>query len=282
VAVRERARTCAMTVRRALELGATLLAAASVAVVVAWWGWGWFGPTAVDLPAWSAEEPVPSSALAVSPPFGTSREPPTTTTQGTPAPAAFTGDVRLLGVIAERDGGGQALFRFADGTARLVAAGARLSDSATLVAVEPDGVVVRDAGGERAISLRVTSAPLPASRSIPTRAACAIPRDYRGAVVRLNAELVQGLIGQPQALRAVVDVQEGALVVRDETGLAAMLGLKKGDRVTLANGIALRAPEDVIVSILRPLAANQAVRVQGTRGAELRELLILNAGACPG
>jgi S1-C subfamily serine protease len=112
-------------------------------------------------------------------------------------------------------------------------------------------------------------------------AACAIPRDYRGAVVRLNAELVQGLIGQPQALRAVVDGQDGALVVRDETGLAAMLGLKKGDRVTLANGIALRAPEDVIVSILRPLAANQAVRVQGTRGTEARELLILNAGACP-
>jgi len=272
-----------MTVRHALEAGATLLAAALVAVVVAWWGWRWFGPTAVDLPAWSAEERVPSSALAVSPPFGTSPQGPTTMGAGTAAPAGGSGDVRLLGVIAERDGGGQALFRFADGSARLVAAGTPLSDSATLIAVKPDGVTVRDAGGERAMPLRAAPAPLPASRAAPARAAsCAIPRDYRGAVIRLNAELVQGLTSQPQALRAVVDGQDGALVVRDETGFAAMLGLKNGDRVTQANGIALRAPEDVIVSILRPLAANQAVRVQGTRGTETRELLILNAGACPG
>jgi hypothetical protein len=272
-----------MTVRRAVEQGVALLAAALVAVVVAWWGWRWFGPAVVDVPVRASTEPTPSVVLAVSPPFGTSREAPVRTDEKTLDPAGLSGDVRLLGVIAGPDGSGQALFRFADGTARLVAAGTRLSDSATLVAVTPDGVTVRDANGERAIPLRAPSPPIPASRSASTRAAaCAIPRDYRGAVVRLNAELVQGLIGQPQALRAVVDGQDGALVVRDETGLAAMLGLKKGDRVTLANGIALRAPEDVIVSVLRPLAANQAVRVQGTRGTETRELLILNAGACPG
>jgi len=271
-----------MTARRALEEAVTLLAVALVAVVVAWWGWRWFGPAATDIPVRLADEPTPSVVLAVSPPFGSSREAPTRLDAGTATPAGVAGDMRLLGVIAGPDGSGQALFRFADGSARLVAAGARLADGATLVAVKPDGVTVRDAGGERAIPLRMPAAPAPASRSGAARAtACAIPRDYRGAVVRLNAELVQGLIGQPQALRAVVDGQDGALVVRDETGLAAMLGLKKGDRVTLANGIALRAPEDVIVSILRPLAANQAVRVQGTRGTETRELLILNAGACP-
>lgn len=271
-----------MTVRRAAEQAVTLLAAALVAVVVAWWGWRWFGPAVIEVPVRPGNEPTPSVALAVSPPFGTSREGPTRMDEGTAPPAGLPGDMRLLGVIAGRDGSGQALFRFADGTARLVATGTRLSDSATLIAVKPDGVTVRDASGERAIPLRAPPAPVPASRSAPARnAACAIPRDYRGAVVRLNAELVQGLIGQPQALRAVVDAQDGALVVRDETGLAAMLGLKKGDRVTLANGIALRAPEDVIVSILRPLAANQAVRVQGTRGTEARELLILNAGGCP-
>jgi hypothetical protein len=270
-----------MTVRRAVEQGVTLLAAALVAVVVAWWGWRWFGPAVIDVPLRLGNEPTPSVALAVSPPFGTSREGPTTMDQATAAPSGLLGDMRLLGVIAGPDGSGQALLRFADGTARLVAAGTRLSDSATLIAVRPDGITVRDAGGERVVPLRAPPAAVSASRSAPARVACAIPRDYRGAVVRLNAELVQGLIGQPQALRAVVDGQDGALVVRDETGLAAMLGLKKGDRVTLANGIALRAPEDVIVSILRPLAANQAVRVQGTRGTEERELLILNAGACP-
>jgi hypothetical protein len=272
-----------MTVRRALEHMATLLATALVAVVVAWWGWRWFGPAATEMPVRPPDEQTPSVVLAVSPPFGTSHDATTTPDPRTAAPAGSSGDLRLLGVIAGRDGSGQALLRFPDGSARLVTAGARLSDSATLVAVTPGGVTVRDAGGERSIALRPPAAPASASRSDPARAtACAIPRDYRGAVLRLNAELLQGLIGQPQALRALVDAEDGALVVRDETGFATMLGLKKGDRVTLANGIALRAPEDVIGSILRPLAANQAVRVQGTRGAEPRELLILNAGTCPG
>jgi S1-C subfamily serine protease len=99
--------------------------------------------------------------------------------------------------------------------------------------------------------------------------------------VRLNAELVAGMIAQPQALTAVVEAQGGTLAVRDEAGFAAMLGLRKGDRVTQANGIALRAPEDVVVAILRPLAANQPVRVSGMRGNDPQELLLVNAGACP-
>jgi hypothetical protein len=70
-------------------------------------------------------------------------------------------------------------------------------------------------------------------------------------------------------------------VIRDEAGFAALLGMKKGDRVTQANGIALRAPEDVIVAVLRPLAASQTVRLIGARGSEARELYLVNAGACP-
>jgi hypothetical protein len=98
----------------------------------------------------------------------------------------------------------------------------------------------------------------------------------------LNAELVQGLMAQPEGLRAIADAQDGALVIRDETGFAALLGMKKGDRVAQANGIALRAPEDVIVAVLRPLAASQTVRLVGSRGPEARELYLVNAGACPG
>jgi len=270
-----------MNMRRTLEQSVTLLAAALVAVVVAWWGWRWFGPAAVDLPSWPARSPQPAAVFAVSPPFGASREA-DAAAPGSIGPATSAGEVRLLGVIAERDGRGRALLRFADGDARLLSAGMRLPDGATLVAVRPDGITIRDAGGERSILLRPASTPAAPSTTAARAAACAIPRDYRGAVVRLNAELLQGLIGAPQTMRAVVDAQDGALVVRDESGLAVMLGLKKGDRVTQANGIALRAPEDVIVSILRPLAANQAVRVQGTRGSQPRELLILNAGVCPG
>jgi hypothetical protein len=98
--------------------------------------------------------------------------------------------------------------------------------------------------------------------------------------VRINAELVQGLMAQPESLRRIADARDGALVVREASGFAALLGMKEGDRVTQANGIALRAPEDVIVAVLRPLAASQTVRVVGSRGAEPREVYIVNAGAC--
>jgi hypothetical protein len=273
-----------MNARRALEALVLLAAIVAIATVAAYWGWRWFGPAPIDLQLSSARETDPAAALSVSPPFGASRESTAGLAPGAAPSTAVAGDVRLLGVIAEPGGGGQALFRFADGGARLVTAGARLAEGVTLVAVRPDGVTVRDTAGERTMPLRAGGAtpPADARKRLAASPACAIPRDLRGAVVRLNAELLQGLIGDPQAVRAVVDIQDGGLIVRDETGFATMLGLRKGDRVTQANGIALRAPEDVIVAILRPLAANQAVRVQGVRGAEQRELLILNAGACPG
>ena len=34
-----------------------------------------------------------------------------------------------------------------------------------------------------------------------------------------------------------------------------MLGLKKGDRLEQANGMALASPDDVVGAVLRPLAA---------------------------
>lgn len=268
-----------MSPRRALEWLLVVVAAASIAAVTAWWGWRWFGPAPGLSPPAPDAEVAAAVALSLSPPFGASREP--AAAIGGAAPR--DGALRLLGVIAERDGAGYALLRFPDGSARLVATGERLPDGATLAAVRPDAITVRDGATERTVALRAQRPPSAAAGAAPARgAACAVPRDYRGAIVRLNGELLQGLIGDPQALRAVVEAHDGALVVRDETGFATMLGLRKGDRVVQANGIALRAPEDVVVSVLRPLAANQPVRVQGARGGETRELLIFNAGACPG
>ena len=218
-------------------------------------------------------------AFAVSPPFGAASG----SAVATPAaPSVLGGDTRLLGVLSEPDGKGRALFRFPDGSARLVAAGDALSTNATLVAVRPDGVTIRDAGGERSIALRAQPAAAPAARRAATSAACTLPPGFKGPVVRLAAELVQGLIAQPEALRSIADAQGNALVVRDESGFAAMLGLKKGDRVVQANGIALRAPEDVVVAVLRPLAASQPVRLVGTRDNASREMMILNASVCPG
>ena len=270
--------TGASTLSRIAVAFANLLAFAALAAVLAFWGWRWFGPAPIHIPPAPVSDPA--AVLAVSPPFGASSR----ATESPVPPTVLAGDTRLLGVLSEPDGRGRALFRFADGSARLVAAGESLSSGTTLVAVRPDGVTIRDAGGERAIALRAQPGALAqgTKRAGAGSAACALPAGYKGPVVKLNAELLQGLIAQPQSLRAIADAQDGALVIRDEAGFAAMLGMKKGDRVTQANGIALRAPDDVIVAVLRPLAASQPVRLIGSRGSEVRELMILNASVCPG
>jgi hypothetical protein len=252
---------------------------AALCAVLSYWGWRWFGPSPVHIPHAEIDD-VPS-ALAVSPPFGAPRG--ETAAPQASARSGLAQRMRLLGVLAEEHGRGHALFRMADGSARLVEAGAELDAATKLVAVRPEGVTVRDADGDRTIPLRAAppaGAPAAAAPAPPRLAACAIPQGYQGPIVRLNAELVQGLISQPETLRAIGDVRDGALVVREESGFAAMLGMKKGDRVTQANGIALRSPEDIIVAVLRPLAANQVVRIVGQRGSEPRELVLVNASAC--
>jgi hypothetical protein len=167
-----------------------------------------------------------------------------------------------------------------DGSARLAWTGESLGEVGTLVAVHPEGVTLRGPTGERSMPLRLTVAAAGASPAT-ARAPC-VPPGFRGPVVRLNAELVAGLIQQPGSLAPVAEPKDGALVVLDESGFAGMLGLRKGDRVAHANGIALRSTDDVVLAILRPLAANQAVRVVGQRGNEPREFVIVNASACRG
>jgi len=100
-------------------------------------------------------------------------------------------------------------------------------------------------------------------------------------VLRLNAELFQGIIAKPESWTALVVPERGALTVRDDSGFATMLAMKKGDRLEQANGVALTAPDDVVGAVLRPLAAQQTVRVTGTRDGAPREWLLLNAGTCP-
>ena len=104
-----------------------------------------------------------------------------------------------------------------------------------------------------------------------------------GGVVVANT-----LIGIIQELRAkrtldrltVVNAPK-VMAVRDDSGFVAMLAMKKGDRLLQANGVPLRAPDDVIGAVLRPLASQQPVRVTGTRDGAPREWLLLNAGSCP-
>ena len=89
------------------------------------------------------------------------------------------------------------------------------------------------------------------------------------------------MVGKPETWSGLLASTGDALVVRDETGLAAMLGMKSGDRVLQSNGIALVTIDDMVTAVVRPLIASQPVHVTGTRDGQPREWLFLNAGACP-
>jgi hypothetical protein len=187
--------------------------------------------------------------------------------------------------------------RLPDRGAVLIKKGQRIVGDVTLVAVNPDGIRIDDHGDTRTIPLRPTDSAAPAPGPIragsparrvastapaPARgAACAKPADFTGSIFRLNAELLAGMVAKPDSWSTLLSPVNGALVVRDESGLATMLGMKAGDRVAQANGISLVAIDDILTAVVRPLAASQQVRIAGTRDGKPKEWLFLNAGACP-
>ena len=261
---------------RALALLATLAAWALLAVVIAYWLWQLLAPPRVHIPP--AGPADPGSALLASGLFSRGAPP----AQSAEAPAALPGDARLLGVFAESADRGYALFRLSSGP-KLVAAGQEIAPGATLAAVRPEGIVVREAAGERSLMLRNTQGkavvgPSTIDKGAAAKSVCAPPPSFKGQVIALNAELMNGLIAQPESWRALLEPSSGALIVRDESGFAAMLGLKRGDRIEQANGIALSTPDDVVGAVLRPLASNQPVRVKGSRDGQPRELWLRNTG----
>ncbi|MEO8506413.1 MAG: hypothetical protein ABI593_02140 [Betaproteobacteria bacterium] len=261
----------------------TLFAMALLAVVVAWWAWQAFGPPPVRIVPATPADPA-ATILASGLMAGAGPATPA------PAPAAetaalATGDTRLLGIFAQRDGHGWALFRLPTGP-KLVATGQEIAQGAQLVDVRPDGITVRDADGERRIALRgepvAKPKPMPVTAAkSPRNPACVAPAGFKGSVLRLNAELFQGIIAKPESWTALVVADRGALAVRDQSGFVTMLAMKKGDRLEQANGVALSVPDDVVRAVLKPLAAQQPVRVSGTRDGAPREWLLLNAGSCP-
>lgn len=275
------ARPLALTVARFV---ATAAAVVLLAIVLAGWGWQWFGPrTTRVLPA-APKDPV---ATILASGVWQGLEPVATREATTPETTTLTGDARLIGIIAERDGRGHALFRLPTG-ARLVAVGEEIAQGATLVAVHADAVTIREGGRERRVDLRAAAVAKPAAVAAVAppgasrrSAACTPPAGFRGAVLRLNAELFQGIIAKPEAWTALLASDRTGLVVRGDSGFSAMLAMRKGDRLAQANGIALTTPDDVVTAVLRPLVAQQAVRVTGARNGQPREWLLLNAGSCP-
>lgn len=268
---------------------ATLVAAGALALVIAHWGWRLFGPAAVHIAVPAPADPV--AAIIDADLFDRGHA--ATASSNTPLQATLPKDARLLGTIAKPAQQGYALFRLADGP-RLVAQGQEIARGITLVSVEPFAITIRDGGGERRIALpnngpatasSSSQASMRASTPSATRVAhtatCAPPPGFRGNVVRINAELLGGLGGDAGPWRTLLAPASGGLVVRDDAGFGAMLGLRSGDRISQANGIALRVPDDVASAVIRPLIANQGVHVVGMRGGTTQELWIANV-ACAG
>jgi Type II secretion system protein C len=263
---------------RAAAWIATVAAGVALALVLAHWGWRVFGPPQAPLsPLDPPERWAP--AIATAPIFGRAGA------QVAPTKAvAMEGDVRLLGVFAERDGTGYALFRLPAGPV-LVHSGQDVAKDVRLEAVNRDGVRLRDHGEVRTIALRAPPSASPAAapdrtRVAATRAACASPAGYQGPVFRVNAELLTGIGSQTDGWKALLVAVDGGLAIRDDSGFAAMLGMRGGDRMTQANGIALASIDDVLLAVVKPLVANQPVRVAGTRAGKPAEWLFVNASAC--
>ena len=269
---------------------ATLAAGAALAFVIAYWGWQLLGPSAVHIAP--AAPTNPAATIIAANLFGQGDQ--QRSPQAAPPDAVLSGDTKLLGIIAESGDRGYALFRTASG-AKLVAQGGDIASGVTLVSVQLDGVTIRDGAGEHRYALRTngpsaartpaTASSVKAARatvaSARAHATCAPPAGFRGSVVKLNAELLGGLGADAVQWPALLEPITGGLVVRTDSGFAAMLGLKSGDRLAQANGIALTAPDDVATAIIKPLVANQGVRLIGARDGATQELWLANV-ACAG
>lgn len=258
---------------------ATLAAVLLLGYVIAYWGWRWLGPR----PALVTPAPLPepyAAAIASAPLFGRAE---TTAPSSINAATTLQGDTRLLGVFAGADGSGHALFRLGDRGPVLVRSGEDIANGVTLLEVRPDGVRIRDHGDARVLKLRGEA---PAARTAaaprPVGTACVAPAGYAGPVYRINAELLTGIAARPDGWTVLLAPVPGGLAVRENTPAASMLGMKPGDRMAQANGIALRSIADLQTAFVNPLVASQSVHVTGLRDGKSAAWLFVNAGACPG
>ncbi len=278
---------------------ATLAAWCALVTVVAWWGWQRFAPAPVQIAAVAPRNPAATIVAANL--FAAAGAP--AATRSSASDATLAGNARLLGIIAEPAKDGYALFSLPGGP-KVVKAGQDITPGARITAITPNTVTVREGASERELRLRpeVGAAPdsspgisgatgaapaataarasaggvPPASRSGVAKASCAAPAGFGGAIVRLNAELLGGLASDTAPWRSLLAATPQGLVVTQESGYSAMLGLKVGDRISQANGIALRSPDDVTSAVLRPLIANQGVRIVGSRNGAPQELWLAN------
>ena len=127
---------------------ALVVALALLALVLAHWGWTWFGPNPAVIAVPASESDLAGRAASARL-FGNAAPSP-----GDASAGADLRDLRLLGVFAESDGKGYALFRAGSRGAILAEAGDEIAPGVRLERVRPDGVNLVDSGASRDLSLR--------------------------------------------------------------------------------------------------------------------------------
>lgn len=262
---------------------AVFAAVVLLGAVIIYWGWFFFAPKTFYAAPTMPDDPA--RVLRATPLFGANA---TATIETAALPVTISGNVRLLGLIAEERGGGYAVFRAGD-EVFIAQAGDDVGEGNELLSIESNAMVLREKNGhERRIVLReeVSEKNIIAvsSQSVPkteTPSPC-VPEGFRGAVIRLNTELLHGVLMQPETFYTLLSAQGEGLIVQTDNGHATMLGLRSGDQLHTANGIRLQRPEDITQAILKPLVDGQTVRLTGVRSGQKAEILLVNASTCSG
>ena len=117
---------------RVVRAIASVIALAVLMLVIADWGWRWFGPHGRAAPPLTQTTQTPADTIGNTSWFGAR-------VSATPSSPASTtplrGDAHLLGTISGRDGRGYALFRLADRGPVLVAVGQELAPGVKVEAI---------------------------------------------------------------------------------------------------------------------------------------------------
>ena len=126
-------------------LAVTLAALAFLGVILAYWSWVWFAPSAV--PRAPAAVQLAGRAAAADGLFGAAQ-------QGAGAAAAGSGALRLMGVMAAADGqGGQAVLRLDGKRSLAVLEGEDIVPGLRLTEVHVDHIVLERNGVRETLAL---------------------------------------------------------------------------------------------------------------------------------
>ncbi|MDR0587639.1 MAG: hypothetical protein LBG61_01490 [Burkholderiales bacterium] len=284
-----------------------------LASTLAYWFWQIVAPSPVAVvPEFSGDAVMTLRASSLFGEEGVGKKPDT-------AAATSFFDWRLLGIISDQKGQGYAVFRAKNQVAvlntgetangvtltRLAANEATLRDDhgaeRTFLLREnnktPEGVQVpdkapssdqadkpnraaRSVGRAAGMSERVGESTRRSGAVTAAKNAC-VPNDFKGRVVKLNPELLQGALNDPSVFYAPLEKTQDGILVKVANGHTAMLGLSRGDLLKTANDITLINVEDISGLIIRPFAGGQTVKLSGVRQGKTMELMLVNAATCP-